>query len=62
MTERALQIIEILLRGWASYHKHVVSARIFADIDSEVWCMLWRWACRRHPNKGLRWVKVRDFH
>ncbi len=23
--------------------------------------MLWRWATRRHPNKGARWVKVKYF-
>jgi RNA-directed DNA polymerase len=24
--------------------------------------MLWRWAIRRHPHKGRRWVKNRYFH
>jgi RNA-directed DNA polymerase len=24
--------------------------------------MLWRWAKRRHPNKGRRWIKEKYFH
>ena len=33
----------------------------FARVDDRVWSMLWRWAVRRHPNKGVRWVKARYF-
>ncbi|UWU25826.1 hypothetical protein N2601_29985 (plasmid) [Rhizobium sp. CB3060] len=25
------------------------------------WKCLWKWACRRHPNKPRRWVKGRYF-
>jgi RNA-directed DNA polymerase len=47
--------------GWANYHRHVVSKRVFARVDHELFGMLWRWAVRRHPNKGRRWVKARYF-
>ncbi|MEL7038968.1 MAG: HNH endonuclease [Cyanobacteria bacterium J06592_8] len=30
-------------------------------IRSEVWVALWRWAKRRHPNKGKRWIANRYF-
>jgi RNA-directed DNA polymerase len=50
-----------VLRGWANYHSHVVAKKTFTRIDSNVWSMLWRWAVRRHPNKGARWVKERYF-
>ena len=30
-------------------------------MDSEIWKALWRWAIRRHPNKGRRWVKEMYF-
>lgn len=33
----------------------------FARNDAEIWSMLWKWAKRRHPNKGMRWVKARYF-
>ena len=47
--------------GWANYHRHVVSKRIFARIDAAIFWMLWRWACARHPRKGRRWIKAKYF-
>ncbi|MFM0674457.1 group II intron reverse transcriptase/maturase [Paraburkholderia sediminicola] len=52
-----IRLLNPVLRGWANYHSHVVAKETFARIDAEVWSMLWRWAVRRHPNKGARWVK-----
>ena len=37
------------------------SISIFSEIGKEVWTMIWRWALRRHPSKGKRWVKARYF-
>lgn len=50
-----------VLRGWANYHRHVVAKKTFGWVDINVWSMLWRWAVRRHPNKGARWVKKKYF-
>jgi RNA-directed DNA polymerase len=50
-----------VIRGWANYHRHVVSKRIFARIDSKVFRMIWRWAITRHPRKGRRWIKAKYF-
>lgn len=50
-----------LIRGWAMYHRHVVSAKVFQFVDHAIFQALWRWAKRRHPNKGVRWVKARHF-
>lgn len=50
-----------VLRGWADYHRHVVAQQTFDRVDHLVWSMLWRWAKRRHPNKGLRWTKDKYF-
>ena len=33
--------------------------RIFSRISNETFKALWRWACRRRPNKGLRRIKAR---
>jgi RNA-directed DNA polymerase len=52
-----IRLLNPVLRGWANYHSHVVAKETFARVDAEVWSMLWRWAVRRHPNKGARWVK-----
>jgi RNA-directed DNA polymerase len=51
-----------LIRGWAMYHRHAVSAKVFQSVDHAIFQALWRWAKRRHPNKGVRWVKARYFH
>jgi hypothetical protein len=50
-----------VIKGWADYHRHVVSKRVVARVDSEIWRALWQWCCRRHPNKGRRWIKHRYF-
>ena len=49
------------IRGWGNYYRHVVSKRIFDDIDHAIWRMTWSWAKRRHPQKGLKWVKDRYY-
>ena len=54
-------LLNPVLRGWANYHRHAVAKKTFARNDSQVWFLLWRWAKRRHPNKGARWVKARYF-
>ena len=50
-----------MIRGWANYHRHVVSKRTFERVDHLVFSSLWQWARRRHPNKNLRWLKTKYF-
>ena len=56
-----IRLLNPVVRGWANYHRHVVAKETFARVDANVWSMLWRWAVRRHPNKGARWVKEKYF-
>ena len=56
-----ITLLNPILRGWANYHSHVVAKKTFVRVDHEVWSTLWRWAVRRHPNKGVRWVKEKYF-
>ena len=49
------------IRGWANYHRHVVSQRTFVRVDHHIFSSLWRWARRRHPNKNTRWCKQKYF-
>lgn len=51
-----------IIRGWAMYHRHAVSSVVFQRVDHAIFQALWRWAKRRHSNKGVRWVKARYFH
>jgi RNA-directed DNA polymerase len=50
-----------IIQGWAHYHQHVVSKRVFAQVDSAIFEALWHWAKRRHPHKGKRWIKRKYF-
>jgi len=50
-----------VIRGWATYHRHIVAKEIYSLVDTHIWRLLWNWAKRRHPNKGARWVKARYF-
>ena len=49
------------IRGWANYHRHIVSSRTFSHVDHEIFSSLWRWARRRHPKKNRRWLKEKYF-
>jgi RNA-directed DNA polymerase len=50
-----------IIRGWANYHRHVVSKQTFAKVDYLIHQSLWRWVRRRHREKGARWVKKKYF-
>jgi RNA-directed DNA polymerase len=49
------------IRGWANFHRHAASKKTFVHVDTAIFKALWRWARRRHPKKGKRWVKDRYF-
>jgi RNA-directed DNA polymerase len=44
------------IRGWANYHRSVVSKEIFSGIDKEIWRLTFQWAKRRHPKKNMEWI------
>jgi len=54
--ETLIVLLNPVVRGWAYYHRHVVSSATFSKIDSVVFDCLWRWARRRHPQKPSRWI------
>src|SRR5260370_1117545 len=43
------------IRGWANYHRHVVSKRTFGCVDHSIFSSLCKWARRRHPHKSSGW-------
>jgi len=45
-----------MLRGWANYHRHVVSSEAFSRIDTYVYWQLWRMLRKRHPRKSTKWL------
>jgi len=51
-----------IIKGWANYHCHVVSKKIFNRVDCAIFKSLWQWARRRHPKKSLHWIGRKYFH
>jgi RNA-directed DNA polymerase len=45
-----------IIRGWANYHRHIVSKQVFSDIDRQIHWALWRWARRKHSQKSAKWI------
>lgn len=56
-----IKLLNPQIRGWANYHRHVVSKRIFACVDHAIFWCLWRWTKRRHPKKPASWVSRKYF-
>jgi len=50
-----------VIRGWANYHRHVVSKATFYKVDTAIFQTLWSWATRRHPKKPGRWIAQKYF-
>jgi RNA-directed DNA polymerase len=50
-----------IIHGWANYHRHVVSKRVYSRVDCAIFKSLWQWATRRHPNKSKTWVARKYF-
>lgn len=46
-----------VIQGWANHNKHVVSKQIFSKVDHLIFQKIWAWAKRRHPNKGITWIR-----
>ena len=52
-------ILNHQIKGWANYHRCAVAAKAFDRVHFGIWNCLWRWARRRHPHKGKRWLARR---
>lgn len=59
-----------ILRGWGAYYQHVVSKRIYTQMDFFIWNKCWKWGARKfrkvnarslmtmlfRPAQGRKWV------
>jgi RNA-directed DNA polymerase len=54
-----IPLLNSIISGWSNYHQGTVAKRIFSRIDHQTFLLLWKWACRRHPNKNRHWIKER---
>lgn len=51
-----------IIRGFSNYYRTVCSKQVLSYFDSEIWKAIYRWAKRRHPNKGKKWIAKRYFN
>lgn len=60
-TENLIHVLNNKLRGWSNYFRHVCAKKTFGYLGHCIFKALWRWATRRHPNKGGYWIKRKYF-
>lgn len=60
-TENLIHLLNPKIRGWANYHSHICAKQTFSKVNHIVFKTLWRWAKRRHSNKGAGWIRRKYF-
>ena len=60
-TEQLIHTLNSRLTGWVNYYRTVVSSKVFAKVDHEIFFALLRWACKRHARKGKKWIVNKYF-
>jgi RNA-directed DNA polymerase len=60
-TEELIKQLNPVIRGWANYHRHIVASKTFSYVDYNIFKCIWRWAKRRHPQKGNLWIRRKYF-
>ncbi len=56
-SEKLINTLNPIIKGWANYYKGVISSEIFKLLDHQTYQKIRRWANRRHPKKGKKWIK-----
>ncbi len=56
-TEELIRTLNPKICGWANHFRHVCSKKTFSYVDHQIFEALWRWAKRRHPEKGDKWIQ-----
>jgi RNA-directed DNA polymerase len=54
-----IKVLNPIIRGWSNYYRTVTGKVVFQKLDHVLFRVLWRWARRRHPNKGAHWIRRR---
>jgi RNA-directed DNA polymerase len=50
-----------IIWGWARYHQHIVSGKVFKDVDDAIYRRVRQWTRRRHPGKSNEWITKKYF-
>lgn len=58
---KLILLLNRAIRGWAQYHRHVVSKQTFSSVDDAIYRALRWWVKRRHPTKPWKWRRRKYF-
>jgi RNA-directed DNA polymerase len=50
-----------IIRGWANYHRHIISNKAFSSVDAMIYQAIRRWVNRRHRGKSEAWKTKKYF-
>src|SRR6266852_2605349 len=50
-----------VIRGWANYHRHIISNKAFSSVDAMIYQAIRRWVNRRHRGKSEAWKTKKYF-
>jgi RNA-directed DNA polymerase len=57
--DNLIRMLNPIISGWSNYYRAVAAKETFGKIHNTIFLLLWKWARRRHPRKGQRWIKNR---
>jgi RNA-directed DNA polymerase len=59
--EEIIDLLNPTIKGWSNYFRTSAASKSFSKMDDYMFHRLWKWACMRHPNKGVLWIKRKYF-
>ncbi|KTC69020.1 reverse transcriptase [Legionella birminghamensis] len=59
--EKLIYLLNPKIRGWTNYHRTICAKETFSKVSHLIFFAIWKWARRRHPNKGTGWILKKYF-
>ena len=59
--EALIQTLIPYICTWCSHYKIISQKKVLNLCDHILFQTLWKWACRKHPNKSRNWVKEKYY-
>ena len=56
-----INALNLVIRGWAQYHRHVLSGDAYRRADNIIFRQIWNSLRKRHRNRGKRWLRKHYF-
>jgi len=60
--DEIIQTLNPKLRGWCNYHRSSMATKTMYYLDTYLFQTLFRWAMRKHGDKGKEWIAERYWH